>query len=91
MTKDDIQTLVKSAVSLGRIEVMNSFLPDAKYMTKPQVLTYLKLQGLKPSVLTNWEKQGLLDCHQSGHGGTRKYNRYDLQKLILEYNIISCM
>ena len=91
MDKELIQQLIKNAVKLGRIEALQEMMPQTKWISRPQVLGVLKVNGMKPAVLKAWEAAGVLRSVQTGEGGTHKYRRSDVQKAMLTADVSHLM
>lgn len=82
LTFKEIEELMGSVYSIAQVEMLNILMPETKYISRPQLLSYLKTQGFSEPDLDRWEGNGLIHCHRNGDRGTRKYNRRDVMKLM---------
>lgn len=88
MKKEEIETIIRHAINLGRAEILSMQIGGMKYITRPQALNYLKANGYKPSTLAEWEDEGLIHSVQVGSGCTHKYKSVDIQKALLQTSLM---
>lgn len=94
ITRDEIKTLVSSAVALGIATYGKAHLPESDIISYRQAVSYMRFVGMDNARewLDKWLKEGKIH-HRKGEGRNAKVNLSlkDLQSCILEMNIYTLL
>lgn len=85
ITTDQYLTLMSEAIAIGRASFLKDVDPVEDEISRPRAQEMLRMRGIKPGVLEDWEKAGKIECHQASKNSTRFYSRVEILKLLNLY------